>query len=89
MMASRREAEVIQEDFEMYTILGLVVFTSYFISWGIDVYKSCQKRSRKKKQGQQQHQQNINIKIKKNTTRKNNNNNKNKNKNNKKEENIN
>jgi hypothetical protein len=48
-MVSSGEAEVIQEDVEMYTILGLVVFTSYFISWGIDVYKSCQTRSRKKK----------------------------------------
>ena len=48
-MAYKQEAELIREDIDLYTFLGLTVFVAYFVSWGTDFYKDCRKKSKAKK----------------------------------------
>ena len=48
-MAYKQEAELIREDIDLYTFLGLSVFVAYFVSWGTDFYKECRKKSKAKK----------------------------------------
>ena len=48
-MAYKQEAELIREDIDLYTFLGLSVFVAYFVSWGTDFYKDCRKKSKAKK----------------------------------------